>query len=115
MMDAAVMSDLWFVFSIGCLVAGLLGSVRWLLLTRAPREARPGRAGRAGACGEEEFSLAAGRGCPDGAGFACDVDRRIIWYRGPDGTQPPPGSLPALHFVSRSRVKIISQENIFVP
>ena len=114
-MDAAVMSDLWFVFSMSCLVAGLLGSVRWLLLTQAPREARSSRAACAGACGEDEFPLAAGRGCSGGAGFACDVDRRIIWYRGPDGTQPPPGSLPALHFVSRSRVKIISQESIFVP
>ncbi len=114
-MDAAVMSGLWFVFSMGCLVAGLLGSVHWLLLTQASWEARPGRAGRAGAFGEEEVLLAAGSGCPDGAGFACDVDRRIIQYRVTDGGQPLPGPLPALQFVSGARVKIISQENTFVP
>ena len=88
-MDAAAMADVWFVFSICCLVAALLGSVRWLLLTRPPKvdavrggetalAAAPAsgayRADRGGA----DCPHAGDYSCPDDICFACVFNRRII-------------------------------------
>ena len=59
-MTAALFSDFWFVFSMTCLAAAVLGTGRWLMLTRPP--AADSR------CGECNC-----RWC-----FACEGDRRII-------------------------------------
>lgn len=77
-MDAAVMADVWFVFSMCCLAAALLGSVRWLLLTRSPQTADSAVAvsERAGAAADRPGAVA--YGCRDADCFACAVDGRII-------------------------------------